>query len=356
MKAWECTDEKHQAPTKSSLTQIRSRIRHSFFQGHFEKLISEFEPHRLELRGYRLYAVDGQELRLPCSQDILDAGYRGRVLTATKETYYPHMYITHAYDPISGVTKDVRFGPNRQEIVDAIDMVKKFERNSIALYDRYYLSKKLIAAHQEAGNFFVARCKRAAFGAVDLLFASDKTRSSMTVNGVIVQLVKVKNPRTNEAVVLATNLPMGVFKKREIALLYTRRWSIEGVFRDATVTHLRLENWHSKTINGVLQELFTHYWLMNFSRIHICMTSNTNASQWLQSKYQKPCFKLLLEIIVDAMSDIVRGRWQKLLSKLSFYIQKTMETRFHLKRHYPRQIKTPDNRYQRAKTVNRRAA
>jgi hypothetical protein len=356
MKAWACESGEFDAPCKSSLTRARSRIHFQFFERQFRKLIDEFEPKRFELRGYRVYAVDGQDLRLTHSESILKEGYRGAALPCGKETYYPHLYVTHAYDVISGVTKALRFNKKRQEIVDAIDMVGEFETNSVCLYDRYYLSKKLVAAHHKAGNYFIARCKRSAFLTIDEFFAGVLTRSTTSIDGVAIQLLKVINPRTKEAIVLATNLPLGVFKKREVAVLYTRRWLVEGFFKDSTVSHLRLEDWHSKSINGILQELFAHYWLLNFSRIQVALQTSFNPAQWLASKYSKPNLKLVLEIIIDAIPDIAKGRLRKLLEKLQFVLRRTLETRFHLTREYPRQVKTPGERYPRAKTVERRAA
>ena len=352
MKAWDSIE----APTKSSLTPARNRIHFSFFERQFRKLVGDFESRRFELRGYRIYAIDGRQLSLPCTESILGAGYRGAALPRGKETYRPNLYLTHAFDVLSGVTKDLRFNSHRQEILHAIDMVAGFERNSISLYDRLYLSKKLIHAHNAAGNYFIARCKRSAFDKVDEFFASNKTRGVMRVNGIVVHLTKTINPRTKEALVLATNLPIGIFSKKELAGLYTRRWLIEGNFRDSSSGHLQIENWHSKNINGILQELFTHHWVMNLARIQVSLQTVFNPTEYLGLRYHKPNFKLLLEIIVDAISDLARGRWRRLIEKIHYYIQKTMETRFHLKRDYPRHIKSPQRRYQRANTVKRRAA
>jgi hypothetical protein len=318
-------------------------------------LLNNFEQKRFELRGYRIYAIDGEYLQLPCSEQILEDGYRGVCLNGNKETHYPHMYITHAYDILSGITKDVRCDQKRQEIVDAIDMVGNFEKNSISLYDRYYISGAIIFAHKKAGNYFIARCKKNAYSKVKELFASDKKRSSMIIHGVFIQLIKVTNPKNNETIVYATNLPIGTFNKKEVAILYTRRWSIETLFRDSTVTHLKLEQWHSRSPNGILQELFTHYWLLNFCRIQITTEIKFIPEEFLRPNYCKPNFKWIMEIIVTGLPQIVRGKYDLLLADIQFAIKRSKENRTHLSRQYPRQIKTPQKLYQRAKAVPRRA-
>ena len=77
------------------------------------------------------------------------------------ETHFLRMYLSHAYDVLSGVTKNLCYSPALNEIANAIQMIGSFESNSITLYDRLYLSTEIIKAHAQASNFFIARCSEA---------------------------------------------------------------------------------------------------------------------------------------------------------------------------------------------------
>lgn len=125
-------------PAKSALTQIRSRVSYQFFEDTFKKQIADFEALRPKYRGFHIYAIDGDQMTLPQSPDILRKGYRGYPCKDAKETYYPRMYVTHAVDVICGVTKDIAHSITNNECAAAVQMARSFEKNSITLYDRLY--------------------------------------------------------------------------------------------------------------------------------------------------------------------------------------------------------------------------
>jgi hypothetical protein len=82
------------------------------------------------------------------------------------------MYVCHAYDVLSEVTKAVRFSPWNDEISHAKNMVKEFGKSSLAIYDRLYISGKMILAHHRAGNYFLMRAKRASFTVIEDFYKS----------------------------------------------------------------------------------------------------------------------------------------------------------------------------------------
>ncbi len=127
-------------PVKSSLSKIRQSISYLFFKNIFESLITDYEPLRKTFHGFYIYAIDGDQLALPRSKDLLKEGYCGYPCPNEMETHFLRMYLSHAYDVLSGVTKNLCFSPALNEIANAIQMIGSFESNSITLYDRLYLS------------------------------------------------------------------------------------------------------------------------------------------------------------------------------------------------------------------------
>ncbi len=125
-------------PVKSSLSKIRQSISYLFFKDIFESLITDYEPLRKTFHGFYIYAIDGDQLALPRSKDLLKEGYCGYPCPNEMETHFLRMYLSHAYDVLSGVTKNLCFSPALNEIANAIQMIGSFESNSITLYDRLY--------------------------------------------------------------------------------------------------------------------------------------------------------------------------------------------------------------------------
>ena len=142
-------------PTKSALSQIRDRISFLFFQDRFYEQNELSKSKFKTWNGLRVYGIDGIQLTLPRTEDIVAAGYSGRKVSKYRESYMPKMFVTAAYDVISGVIKDVRENPTLNEIADAHSMVKSFEDNSLSLYDRLYVSRELIHTHNACHNFFL---------------------------------------------------------------------------------------------------------------------------------------------------------------------------------------------------------
>jgi len=342
------------APAKSSLSEARGKLSYTFFERAFRQQLRGFEERRSTYRGLRIYAIDGDQLELPLSDDILASGYRGFPCKHHQETHFPRLYLVHAYDCVSGVTKDLRYGPENQELQAAIDMVLSFEAKSVTLYDRFYLSRKLIAAHAASGSFFLARCKQdwATFKEVVEFGQSNRRNAAALIDGVLVRLVKIVNPRTGKIAVFATNLPRKLFTNLELARLYARRWEVETSFRDSTHT-AKLEQWHSKSINGILQELFAHFWLVNAARIQIALHINPGRG-FLEAMYKRANFKSTLEFLVDCFGKILSGQARQALADIAAFIRRLIERRTRLRRAYPRQIKSKRKTYPSACLVQRR--
>lgn len=331
------------------MTHVRDRISYTFFKDIFEKLLFDFEGSRFTYQGLKIYAVDGLELHLPRTKDLTKRGYRGRAVSQYSDTYGLRMYLCHAYDVLSGVTKDLRFSPWNDEISHAKNMVKGFGKQSLALYDRLYISGKMILAHHQAGNYFLMRAKRGSFSEIEAYYQShcQKIRT-VIIRGVPVRLFKAINPRTGKKDVFVTNLPWRWLSGGLIQRLYRLRWECETSFRDLCDT-MKMEQWHSKSLNGILQELYATFWLMNFTRIQIAKKSK-KPKITLSDQYEKPNFKLILEW----MKTKLKRLWTRsinLLRELKKLIKISTEKRVHYSRTYPRQLKGHASPYRYNNTI-----
>jgi hypothetical protein len=335
-------------PSKGSLSKVRARISYKFFRDFFFKLISQFEPDRLTFRGLRIYAIDGFEVSLPRTKEILKRHFRGRALSDHREMYYPRMYLGHCYDVLSGVTKDLKFHHLLDEITDAEEMVPALEANSLTLYDRLYFCGRLIQAHKSAGNYFLTRCKRGGFLEVQKFFESPKKRATVEIGGVVIHLIKMKPPGAEDTLVFATNLLLSWVEEQLILRLYGLRWEVEVSFKDLLET-MKLEQWHSKSLNGVLQEIYAAFWLLNYTKIQIAK-NNPKPLEVLEIDYFKPNFKVILTFIVGLLPKLFQ-RIQGLLSKLPLLMKLCTERRKRHSRHYKRELKCSASPYSYNNTV-----
>jgi len=345
--AFEMKDSVSKAPAKSALCKQRKRISYRFFRDPFLKMLRDFDQSRVTYRGLRVYGIDGFQLHLPRTKDIVDHGFTGRSVSKYRESYTPRMYLTHAFDVLSGVTKDIRYSNRLHEQQDAEEMVLGLEKNSLSLYDRLYLSIRMLKAHKMAQNYFIMR-GRDSLKKIVTFRASEKQKMRTKIRGHEVVLIKVLNEQTGETDVFVTNLPRGWINRKTIQALYMQRWEVEDSFRQLTETH-KIEQWHTKFWNGIQQELFASLWFLNFCKIEILKKRRITPEprNWT---YKKPNFKLIRWWILRKFSRILK-RIPGVLDALTELIKKSTERRKHYSRRYPRQIRGPASAYPYNNTV-----
>ena len=336
------------------MTQIRKRISFEFFKEQSDKIIETYEPFRRTWHGLHIYATDGDQYELPRSDDILDHGYRGYPCVNETETHYPHMYVVHCYDVLGGVTKEFLYSNKNREMHLAMEIASVLEPKSLTLYDRLFFCRDLMRAHQLSGSLFLARLKDSELALPEVIEFTNSSRRnrSFEFEGTVVQLVKVKNPRTNAYSVFATNLPRSGFKNQEIDKLYALRWEVETANRDMSHT-LKVEQWHSRFLNGILQEIYATLWLMNQSRIQMAKELNKKCSLESLFDYAKSNFKLVADFVIDNLVDLVKKRHCRFNRGLRHILKISVENRTRRSRSYPRQTKYSRKAYPSASTVPR---
>lgn len=332
-------------PAKSALCRMRKRISFLFFKDQFEKLIKKADRHRQTYLGLRIYAIDGQMLTLPRSKEIADAGFTGRAVSKYRESYYPKGFLTHAYDVLSGVTKTFRMSNRLHEQQDAEEMLGELEKESLVIYDRLYFCLRLIRAHYRRGNHFLFRCRSNACKEIMEILADPKRplSGSFFLRGKYeVNWVRIVNRQTKKDEIFATSLPKELLNATLIRKLYRLRWEVEVSFLELTgIT--KAEQWHSKSVNGIYQELYARFWLINYTKLQIHVQTQKPENP-LKDEYEKPNFKLLYNFILLSFPKILK-RNQEVLKDFELLRKKTLECRRHQSRSYKREIKRPASPY-----------
>jgi hypothetical protein len=108
------------------------------------------------------------------------------------------------------------------------------------------------------------------------------------------RIIKLVSP-DGEVSVLLTNLyDKKKFPTNEIINLYFRRWAVENHYRDEKVS-LEIEKFHSKTPNGIRQELFAVLILTVMAKTLMALTTNS----LMPSKFESPFKHAVLTLAAD---------------------------------------------------------
>lgn len=329
-------------PSKSAFGKLRAKISWRYFAGLCENLFSDFKSHRPAFAGMRIYAIDGFMMTLPGSKDIRDNGFYGRWVSSWRRGYYPKAFIVHCYDVLSGVTRAIRLNPTLNENHDAYNLIGTLEEKCLVLYDRLYFSLRLVKLHDIARSYFIARCRVNAHACVQRLLASNKKVISTIVEGRRVYFVKIKNAQSGEVSVFATNLGRALVTRNNMLNLYRLRWEVENSFREWVETAC-MEQWHSKTLNGVLQEFYMLLWFINLTKVitYKCTTFRNNP---LSRRYRKPNFKLIFDHLAQTMPNLWY-RFRRLIAEIKGLIKDSTESRKRWARSYARELKCPASPY-----------
>ena len=307
-------------------------------------------------KGYHVVGFDGDDLNLPPSVDILEQGYRGFSIGKNHETHYLKMYLVKCVDLLSNVVLDFRQSTVNDEIGLAVQMFSDLPKKTIAIFDRLYLSNRLIDAHVKSRTYFIGRCKSGGtYTDITEFYHSNKTRSFFYygVDKFKINLIKIKNPKNGEAIVVATNLDVSNWTNVEITNLYTLRWDCETNNRDSTST-LKVDQWHSKFFNGIMQEFYVHLIMMNISKITIFQEGGYRIDLE-KNETNKANFKYIFTVIFNQFGKVLINKIQSAMEVIRYEINKTIEKRKRLSRSYPRQIRKGEKAFKNAGVVKKRS-
>lgn len=341
------------APRKSALSLFRNRLSYRFFEALFSKTMAQFSKHRPTFNGLIIYAVDGWQFTLPREESLVRAGFNGRATSKLRESYMPKGFMTHAYEVLSETTKAFRINTSPTELADALTFISKFEKNSLTLYDRAFFSRALCLEHFKAGNYFIARCRSNANKSVSEFFEDyDQSVGGMyfEVNGAMkkVWFIKTIHPKTKEPIVFASNLPREWRNPKLFDQLYQLRWGVETSFYELSET-MKMQQWHSKSYNGILQEIYTTMLVANLVKILSFFASGQRHANPYSETYKKPNFKLLKNHFIEFVTSF-KPDLAKLFHRFQILIKRSTETRKRRSRAHPRELRGPASPYPRNNT------
>jgi len=294
--------------------------------------------------GMSVFAFDGSKYTLPASDKLRKVFDPESGLNNPGKGHYPQCLVSTAYDvfrriPIARTIVPLHQANERDE---AKKMVPLIPSNGVLLFDRGYPSFDLI--HHLDGHYdgyYLFRCPAAStFPAVEQFVQSGQDECIIWINptssflrsqpkhqrnqdaAIMLRAVRLESPDGTVSVLLTNLINTTAFPAYTIVDLYFRRWAIESYYRDEKI-FLGLESFHSKTENGIRQELFAVMIMSVIARTMMILDSDQYSQQKSQPQFKNAvmalaadaallaseCPEAAIAIFQEVLNEITRVRY-----------------------------------------------
>jgi hypothetical protein len=313
-----------EAVHRSSVTKARKKVSWQLFQDiyyHSVELAHNFFPNldKYKWHGMSIYAIDGSKYTLPASNELREKFDHKSGLENSGKGHYPQCLISTVYDVFRRlpIAKTV-VACDSSERTEAIKMLPKIPSNNLILFDRGYpgydFIKEIIRNYS---GYFLFRCPaKGSFSALKEFVESNKTDTIILITPSInhpktnssesdchtmikLRAIKLLNPDGELSILLTNLFNDKIYSETSLKSLYYKRWGVEVHYRDDKET-AEIEEFHSKSSNGILQEIFASAIMNVISRILI-----TIAMDPMKEEKSEPQFKNALKAISNEVALLV---------------------------------------------------
>lgn len=301
-------------------------------------------------KGYRVSAIDGSVITLPNTKEMKEK----YGIFSEGKSEYPAARISVRYDVFNKIILDQDIvGYRDSERQSAEKFIKNIEKESkeILILDRGYPSVKLLKDMQDKSLKYVFRVSGSFLKEVnnfrkseevdqDIVIKIDKARIEHNkiagIKGNVVlylRCVRIKLENTEE--ILITNMEREEITVEDLKYLYKKRWEIETNY-NTMKNVLELENFTGDTDIAVKQDIYATILLINISSVLVKEAQEKIDKKKTKSKYKYKINvniavgifkKELIDILLEEDSEKAIERYNKLIKKISKYIQPVREGR-----------------------------
>ena len=230
--------------------------------------------------GKAVYAFDGAKFLLPATPEIRNAFDPDSGLGNEGKGHYPHCLVTTAYDVFRRMPVGRVISPcdsSEREVVQPL--IPKIPGGNLLLFDSGYPGFEFfeyLNAHYQGDYLFRSPATRT-FNAVQEFIRSQKKEDVISITPptsyiyrsetdaqrqerkntapIRLRVIRLEEPDGTLSVLLTSLLDWKKYPAEEIIELYFKRWEIETFYRHEK-TYIQLEQFHSRSVNGILQEFF----------------------------------------------------------------------------------------------------
>jgi len=249
---------------QQSFSEARKKIKVSAFIEIFRLSVDVLSKScQSTWHGYLIFAIDGTKIALSDDAELLKH-YGGTGANASSPTAQGSIM----YDILNNVVYDALIKPlSTDERTLTLMHIKTVlpslvRRKILAIFDRGYPSFELIKELEDQGINYLMRVKTKFNNDIDAQTASDGyVRLVKDDEFVDVRVIKFTLD-SGELEMLITNIDDGRLGINAFKRLYFLRWPIETKY-DIVKNKLQLENFTSRTVEGVEQDFYAVMYLTN---------------------------------------------------------------------------------------------
>jgi len=222
----------------------------------------------------RIIAIDGSTFVVPRSTETLRAFNRPRCGSEDQRAHHPRALMVMALDVLRRVPVDYVLGQKGQgERTLVKRLLDSICPDDVVVVDRGFPSRELVRELLSRGIDFVMRVNadeatawkefrpflrgKAKSAMIELQLGDGDQRAAVSVRLVERdrQRGRPRRGAKKERMVILTNLSEADgFTREELVKVYGSRWGVETAFRELK-TFMSTEPFHSKSVNGIEQEL-----------------------------------------------------------------------------------------------------
>lgn len=268
---------------RSSITKGRNKISWQLFDDILTDAVDLAydvwpKSNQYQWQGRDVFAFDGSKFLLPATEKIRSNYDPNSGLETNGKGHYPQCHVTTVYDVFRRIPLGRIVAPvSCSEREAALKLFEKLPPRGILLFDKGYpgfeFFDKLNKTYE--GDYLFHSPARSTFIPVMKFVKSNKkeqiiqleppsyyTRKTntredepQTTTPITLRAIRMQNPDGCISVLLTSLLDTRKYSLKKITRLYQRRWEIETFYRHEKC-YMNLEEFHSKSINGILQEMY----------------------------------------------------------------------------------------------------
>ncbi len=329
-----------EAPSRGALSKARAKVPWEAFREMLEKAVAlawKIWPDRPSdfWHGMHVLAIDGSRYNLPATAEIREKFDPESGLGTPGKGHYPQCLVSTLYDVFRGLPLARTVMPYRTcERKEAVKLLHWAPENSLLLFDRGYPAYWLfLHLMRDFSGHFLMRCKTTATSATLMAFLKSAQREAIidlvppntystqerkNLPTLRLRAIRARTPEGEDIVFLTSLLDMEAITYQEISDLYFKRWGVEVYYKEEKVVQ-EIEHFHSRTVQGVQQELFAVMVLTVISRTMAVLSETVHDLPPGRAQRKHAAVVLAREVALLVPSDplIALAIFEELLSEMA---------------------------------------
>jgi hypothetical protein len=306
-----------EAATHQAISKAREKLDWEAFRYLLKEANQDVELHatRFRYRGHITRAVDGTQLTLPHSEELLEIFEQRKSMAGLG--HYPGALMVTAINVFTGQCKAARVVNHtcseRDQLRSMIEL--DFERGDLTLLDRGFGGDQMFLCFDDHEQYYLCRMRSSgdhiAFYLQEFIASREKqqvVRQKVlrpdTGEEVEIRIRLIRGPKDNEGkrIILATNFSeSSKYSRRSLLNLYRHRWTVETMY-GRVKNLLKLEAFHSKSVNGVMQEIYANLLVISLTAL---IALGAAAALKLDAAVAVPSFKNAQAVVRRHLFDAI---------------------------------------------------